>query len=108
MFYFGDLSRDGNGDYDGDGTLDKDEWAARSHPTDASWDISYWNDEDADLFSAFTESLLGTNLNSVNADGTSAVIETVDTSSTADVILTVGDQMMEVNETSTSSLMSAQ
>ncbi len=32
MFYFGDLSRDGNGDFDGDGILDKFEWQARTNP----------------------------------------------------------------------------
>jgi hypothetical protein len=32
MFYFGDLSRDGEGDFDGDGILDKFEWQARTNP----------------------------------------------------------------------------
>ena len=32
MFYFGDLSRDGNGDFDGDGILDKFEWQTRTNP----------------------------------------------------------------------------
>lgn len=31
-FYFGDLSRDGSGDFDGDGILDKFEWQARTNP----------------------------------------------------------------------------
>ena len=31
-FYFGDLSRDGTGDFDGDGILDKFEWQARTNP----------------------------------------------------------------------------
>lgn len=33
LFYFGDLSRDGSGDFDGDGILDKYEWQARTNPT---------------------------------------------------------------------------
>jgi len=33
IFYFGDLSRDGSGDFDGDGILDKFEWQARTNPT---------------------------------------------------------------------------
>jgi len=32
IFYFGDLSRDGEGDFDGDGILDKFEWQARTNP----------------------------------------------------------------------------
>ena len=32
MFYFGDLSRDGEGDFDNDGILDKFEWQARTNP----------------------------------------------------------------------------
>jgi hypothetical protein len=32
VFYFGDLSRDGEGDFDGDGILDKFEWQARTNP----------------------------------------------------------------------------
>ena len=32
-FYFGDLSRDGEGDFDNDGILDKFEWQARTNPT---------------------------------------------------------------------------
>ena len=31
-FYFGDLSRDGEGDFDNDGILDKFEWQARTNP----------------------------------------------------------------------------
>lgn len=33
MFYFENLSRDGEGDYDNDGILDKFEWQARTNPT---------------------------------------------------------------------------
>ncbi|MEM0967065.1 MAG: hypothetical protein AAGJ81_13035 [Verrucomicrobiota bacterium] len=33
QYHFGDLSRDGSGDYDGDGILDKYEWLARTDPT---------------------------------------------------------------------------
>jgi hypothetical protein len=33
MFYFGDLTRDGEGDFDNDGILDKFEWQARTNPT---------------------------------------------------------------------------
>ncbi|TVP81970.1 MAG: hypothetical protein EA353_00990 [Puniceicoccaceae bacterium] len=32
LFYFGDLSRDGEGDFDGDGILDKYEWQFRTNP----------------------------------------------------------------------------
>ena len=32
IFYFGDLSRDGEGDFDNDGILDKFEWQARTNP----------------------------------------------------------------------------
>lgn len=32
VFYFGDLSRDGTGDYDGDGISDSFEWQARTNP----------------------------------------------------------------------------
>ncbi len=32
MFYFEELSRDGEGDYDNDGILDKFEWQARTNP----------------------------------------------------------------------------
>jgi len=31
-FYFGDLSRDGSGDFDGDGLVDRLEWQARTNP----------------------------------------------------------------------------
>lgn len=33
LFYFGDLSRDGEGDFDNDGILDQFEWQARTNPT---------------------------------------------------------------------------
>ena len=33
LFYFGDLSRDGEGDFDNDGILDKFEWQAKTNPT---------------------------------------------------------------------------
>ena len=33
MFYFGDLTRDGEGDFDDDGILDKYEWQAGTNPT---------------------------------------------------------------------------
>ena len=57
--FFGDLSRDGNGDFDGDGLTDKEEYASRTDPTN--------KDSDGDGISDQVE--IASNLNPLANDG---------------------------------------
>ena len=103
IFYFGTLSRDGTGDFDGDGVLDFDEWAARTNPINSAWDVAYWDDGDGDFLSTGVELWLKTSLNSPHSLDVAAVTDTQITPTSSDVVIVVGHTIMEISEGGASS-----